>query len=67
MVLFVMYFLQACVTVRLRKESVHSDGADTDSNSLNECYDNDFGSSEETSEGRCIDLYVTSMYIYFLI
>ena len=37
--------------MRQRKESVHSDGGDTDSNSLNECYDNDFGSSEETSEG----------------
>ena len=44
------------MTVRQRKESVHSDGGDTDNSlsqhSLNECYDNDFGSSEETSEGK---------------
>ena len=37
--------------MRQRKDSMGSEGGDTESNSLNECYGDDFGSSDESSEG----------------
>ncbi|XP_033643062.1 E3 ubiquitin-protein ligase UBR4-like [Asterias rubens] len=48
--LFTSAYKKACTTVRQRKDSMGSEGGDTESNSLNECYGDDFGSSDESSE-----------------
>ncbi|XP_022084216.1 E3 ubiquitin-protein ligase UBR4-like isoform X1 [Acanthaster planci] len=48
--LFTSSYKKACITVRQRKNSLASEGADTESNSLNTNYGDEFGSSEESSE-----------------